>query len=408
MTTRWLERSADRVRQLKPSAIREILKVTQQPDIISFAGGLPAPEMFPTERVKAATIALLDSPDSARSLQYHPTEGYIGLRQWLVRRMRSRGIPCSVENIIITSGSQQSLDLIGKVLISPGDTVAVECPTFLGVMQAWDMYGASYDCVRTDGDGIVPDDLERALKNGAKALYMVPNFHNPTGVTTSAARRRAIVELADAYGIPIVEDDPYGQLRYEGDTLSPVIAIDGHRLGIAPTRTLDRGNTLFLGSFSKELCPGFRLSWIVGPTDVIQLLVQAKQGADLHSSTFGQMVVHRVVQDGFIDAHIASLVRVYRERRDLMMQLMQSYFPTSLTWTRPEGGLFIWVRLPALLDAADLLGECIKTNVAFVPGRPFYPNGAGRNTFRLNFSNATPDLIEDGIRRMANVFRARA
>ncbi len=405
MTTHWSGRTADRISRMQPSVIREILKVTQRPEVISFAGGLPAPELFPTERVKEATVALMQSDDAARALQYHPTEGYIGLREWLVGRMQMRSVPCRVDNIMITSGSQQSLDLIGKVLITPGETVAVESPTFLGMMQAWDIYGARYDSIRTDDQGILPDDLERSFRRGAKALYVIPTFHNPTGVTTSAPRRQSIVALADRYGVPIVEDDPYGQLRYEGTPLAALQSFDGKNLGQPEDRFLERGNTLFLGSFSKELCPGFRLAWIVGPVEIIRLLVQAKQGVDLHSSTFAQMVVTRVVQDGFIDQHIGRMVDVYGQRRDLMLQLMESLFPPGLSWTKPKGGLFIWVKLPESIDARDLFTKCIEKNVAFVPGQPFFPDGSGKNTLRLNFSNATPEAMTNGIERMAAVFR---
>ena len=406
MTTQWSTRTAERVRRLKSSAIREILKVTQQPNIISFAGGLPAPELFPTERIKWATVELMESTDAARALQYHPTEGYIPLREWVAQRMRERGIPCSVDNVLITSGSQQSIDLVGKVLIDQGDRVAVESPTFLGMIQAWDLYGARFDCVRTDEDGIVPDDLERSFRSGAKMLYMVPNFQNPTGVTTSPRRRKAIVELADHYGVPVIEDDPYGQLRYEGEHIPSVLAFDVRNLGFEHGEPSHGGNVLFLGSFSKELCPGIRISWVVGPTDIIQLLVQAKQSADLHSSSFGQMVVHRVIQGGFLDEHVENIKNVYRKRRDLMLRLMEAHFPKSMSWTQPEGGLFIWVRLPEHMVAAKLLQACIERNVAFVPGQPFFTDGTGHNTFRLNFSNAKPALIEEGIGRMAQVFRA--
>ncbi len=408
MTTSWSNRMSDRVFGLKPSAIREILKVTQQPEVISFAGGLPAPELFPVERIQQATDEILQSDEATRALQYHPTEGHVGLRTWLVKRMRGRGIPCGLDNVLITSGSQQSLDLIGKVLISRDDVVAVERPTFLGMMQAWDVYGARYDGLRMDDDGVEPDDLERALKGGAKAVYIIPNFHNPTGITTSAARRRTLTEITDRYGVPVVEDDPYGQLRYEGDAVAAMAAFDAERLGIDPRSAdgpVDRGNVLFLGSFSKELCPGLRVSWIVGPTPIINALVQAKQAADLHTSTLAQMIVARAVQDGFIDAHIQTLTGVYKQRRDLMLGYMQTHFPSSVSWTRPAGGLFIWVRLPEGTNATSLLDRCLEKKVAFVPGHPFFPDRAGENTFRLNFSNAQPAQIEVGITRIAEVLR---
>lgn len=408
MTTHWSERYAARTQHMQSSAIREILKVTQQPDIISFAGGLPAPDVFPFDQVREATSRVLTQyPQQA--LQYGTTEGYLPLREMIVRHMQRYGIHCNASNVLITSGSQQALDLIGKVMIDEGDRVIVDEPTYLGALQAWNVYGAQYITVTNDDDGMDPQGLEKAIRaDGAKFIYALPNFQNPTGLTTSRQRRAEIVQLSDHYDIPIVEDDPYGQLRYEGEHEPSLLTLDAQFRGDGEVSDacFMTGNVIYLSTFSKTMCPGFRVAWVVAPEDVILRMVQAKQGADLHTSTFAQMVAYETAHGGFLDTHILTIRRVYRERRDLMLALMDELFPSEVTWTRPKGGLFLWVRLPETIDSTALLEKAVEQKVAFVPGGSFFPHGGGNNTFRMNFSNATPEQIEEGIKRLSDVIKS--
>lgn len=400
MKTLWADRYAQRTQRIQSSAIRELLKLTEQPDVISFAGGLPAPEVFPVKEFQEACQKVL-TEHGPQALQYSTTEGYRPLREMIARHTARYGIVVGPENILITSGSQQALDLIGKVFINPGDRVLVEKPTYLGALQAWNTYQAEYVTVPLDDDGMQTERLEDALRVGPKFLYVLPNFHNPAGVTLSLERRKRLIELADHYGVPIIEDDPYGQLRYEGDHLPSLVVLDNEfqRHNGAPYS----GNVIYLSTFSKTLAPGLRLGWIIAPVAVIQKLVQAKQGADLHTSTFTQMVAYEVARGGFLDKHVRFIRQVYRERRDAMLAALERYFPEGVRWTRPQGGLFLWVILPEHLDAADVLKEAIKEKVAFVPGGPFHPDGSGKNTMRLNFSYMSPEKIEEGIKRLGRV-----
>ena len=402
MSTAWTSRYAQRTKGIKSSAIRELLKFTQRPEVISFAGGLPAPEVFPAERFQGACQKVLqEKPHLA--LQYGATEGYEPLREMVARHIARYGIKAKSENVLITSGSQQALDLIGKLLINPGDRVLVEAPTYLGALQAFNVYGADYVSVPSDNDGLRSDLLEDPLRSGPKFMYVRPNFQNPGGTTLSEGRRHELVLLADRYGIPIVEDDPYGQLRYEGEHLTPLVVLD--RENLRRDQGYSIGNVLYLSTFSKTLAPGLRLGWIVAPPDVIAKLVQLKQGADLHSSTFVQMVAYEVARDNFLDEHVKLIRSVYRERRDVMLDALSRYFPPEVTWTKPMGGLFLWVTLPQGADADKLLEAAVRENVAFVPGDCFYaPNGhsdEGRRHMRLNFSAAAPDQIREGIRRLS-------
>jgi 2-aminoadipate transaminase len=387
------------------SAIREILKFTQQPDIISFAGGLPAPELFPVQEVIEATHRVLEQQGS-QALQYTVTEGYPPLREMIVRHIRRYGIYCAPENVLITSGSQQALDLIGKLLINPGDKIAVEEPTYLGALQAWNAYQAQYVTVATDDEGMIPDALEAVLKSHPiKFIYALPNFQNPTGITMSGKRRTEVIRLAEQYDVPVIEDDPYGQLRYEGRHETPLFVLDARTRPDECRESYELGNVIYLSTFSKTLCPGFRVAWIVAPRDVITRLVYAKQGTDLHTSTFTQMVAYETARGGFLDKHIQMLRQVYQQRRDLMLEVLEETFPPGVTWTHPKGGLFLWVRLPEGMDSTAVLKEAVQYKVAFVPGGPFYPRGGGENTFRMNFSNATPDQITEGIKRLSLVLK---
>jgi 2-aminoadipate transaminase len=410
MSTAWTSRYALRTKGITSSQIRELLKLTQRPGVISFAGGLPAPEVFPVERFKEACHKVL-TEKAASALQYGATEGYEPLRELIATNMSRYGIKAKVENVLITSGSQQALDLIGKLFINAGDRVLVEAPTYLGALQAFNIYGAEYESVPIDENGLRTDLMEEPLRSGPKFMYVLPNFQNPAGTTLSEVRRHELVLLADRFGIPIVEDDPYGQLRYEGEHLPPLVVLD--RENLRRDYGYSIGNVIYLSTFSKTLAPGLRLGWIVAPPEVISKLVQLKQGTDLHTSTFTQFVAYEVARDGFLDQHVKLIRKIYRERRDVMLQALQEFFPPAVTWTHPHGGLFLWVTLPEGLDIKAILKSALEQNVAFVPGDSFYANdgpnhdgpnhdgGEGSRHMRLNFSNAAPGQIREGIRRLA-------
>jgi 2-aminoadipate transaminase len=403
MQTLWDHRYAQRTQRMKSSAIRELLKLTELPDVISFAGGLPAPDVFPTAEFQEACEKVLREQPSV-ALQYGATEGYLPLREMIARHTMRYGIEVTPDNILITSGSQQALDLIGKIFINHGDRIIVESPTYLGALQAWNIYGAEYVTVRSDENGLVTDELEAALRAGPKFIYVLPNFQNPTGVTIPMERRIRLVELADRYGVPIIEDDPYGQLRFEGTHISPIVVLDEK---LHPTNGHYTGNVIYLSTFSKTLAPGVRLAWVIAPPEVIRKLVMAKQGADLHTATFNQMIAYEVGRGGFLDKHVEHICKVYRERRDVMLDTLEEHMPAGVRWTHPQGGLFLWAVLPEYMDAVDVFKEAVEQKVAFVPGGSFYPCGGGHNTMRLNFSNATPEKINEGIARLARVVRSQ-
>jgi 2-aminoadipate transaminase len=404
METPWESRFAQRTQRMGSSAIRELLKLTEKPDIISFGGGLPAPDVFPVEDFAAACDRVLRE-FGAQALQYGTTEGYLPLREMIARHTARYGIKITPDNILITSGSQQALDLLGKVFINPGDRILVEEPTYLGALQAWNAYGAEYVTVPIDENGMITEALEEALRSGPKFIYVLPNFQNPTGVTLSVERRQTLIELADRYGVPVVEDDPYGQLRFEGSHLPSVVTLDGQfrETGSSPYR----GNVIYLSTFSKTLSPGIRLAWVVAPQEVIRKLVQAKQGADLHTATFNQMVAYEVSRGGFLDRHVWMIRRVYNERRNTMFEAMEEFFPEGVHWTRPQGGLFLWVTIPEEMSSKEVLVKAIEQKVAFVPGDSFYARGGGHNTMRINFSYATPEKIRLGIERLGRVIREK-
>jgi 2-aminoadipate transaminase len=400
------------------SIIREVLKITQQPDVISFAGGLPAPEAFPVEQIARAPQQIL-ATIGTRALQYSPTEGYLPLRQFIVDKMARYGIHATEDNVLITSGSQQALDLIGKILIDPGDVVLCEAPTYLGALQAWMAYEARYVTVPADDDGMQVDLIEPILKKRkVKLIYALPNFQNPGGTTISLERRAKLVRLADKYNVPIIEDDPYGELRFEGEHLPPLVVLDERRQQQHHKNSsqFDHGNVIYTSTFSKTLAPGLRLGWIVAPREVTFKLVQAKQGTDLHSSTFDQYIAYEVVKpEGFFVDHVQKIRTMYKAHRDAMVAAMEKYFPPGVRWTRPNGGLFLWVTLPEGIDTYALLPVAVAHKVAFVPGAPFFPETldqrpkrgkrlpVGHNTMRLNFSNASLSDIEVGIQRLGEV-----
>jgi 2-aminoadipate transaminase len=400
MPVDWQQLYADRAHGMRASDIREILKVTAQPDVISLAGGLPAPELFPIDEYRRAFEWVLES-DGAQALQYGPSEGYRPLRTLLSERLTRVGVTCSSDDVLITNGSQQALDLMGKMFLNPGDAVLVEKPTYLGALQAFNQYQATYAVVPMDDDGMCVDEVERVLSRQRpsgqriKFIYALPNFQNPTGRTMSLERRRHLVELANHYGIPIVEDDPYGELRYEGEPLPTLKALDTH------------GSVMYLGTFSKILAPGFRLGWIVAGPEAMEALLHGKQPSDLHTGMAQQMATYEVAKNGFVDSHVENIKAFYKERRDVMLDAIEEHFPPAADYTRPGGGLFVWAELPLHVDTRELLVDAIKEKVAFVPGQGFHPDSSGTNTMRLNFSNVPPEQLREGIRRLGHAIRRR-
>jgi 2-aminoadipate transaminase len=397
MQTPWEYRYAHRTQKMGSSVIRELLKLTEQPDIISFAGGLPAPEVFPLKEFREACNFVLDH-FGPQALQYSTTEGYLPLREMIARHTARYGVEISPENILITSGSQQALDFIGRLFINRGDYIVVESPTYIGALQAWNAYGAQYIPVRTDENGMIVDELEEALRVGPKFIYILPNFQNPSGSTLSLERRQKLLEIADKYGVPIVEDDPYGQLRYEGEHIPSVVSLDSEYRG--PNGGHYSGNVIYLSTFSKLLAPGLRLAWVVAPPQVIRKLVMAKQAADLHTSSFNQFVAYEVAKGGFLDEHVKVIRSIYKERRDVMIEMMEELFPPGVSWRKPQGGMFLWGILPEGMDSAEVLKRAVERKVAFVPGTAFHPRGGGENTMRLNFSYSSPETIREGVTRL--------
>jgi 2-aminoadipate transaminase len=375
-------RFSDRAEKIQPSFIREILKITQQPEIISFAGGLPSPATFPVEHMKAAFDKVL-TDNGKTALQYGPTDGYLPLREWIANSLSIPGSTIKPEQILMTSGSQQALDLLGKVLIDEGSRVIVETPSYLGALQAFSVYGPEFVSVATDDHGLVPSSVD-AVADGARMMYALPNFQNPTGRSLSVERRQELVETCARHNLPLIEDDPYGALSYKGAP-SPKM-LNMHPDGV-----------IYMGSFSKVLTPGIRLGYVVAPLPLVRRLELAKQAADLHTAQLTQMVVHEVVKDGFLDQHIPSIRTLYGNQCKAMLDAMDQHFPAGVSWTRPEGGMFIWVTLPKHVDAFKLLDESIAQKVAFVPGAPFYANTPETNTLRLSFVTVPPARIVEGI-----------
>ncbi|HEY8540344.1 MAG TPA: PLP-dependent aminotransferase family protein [Steroidobacteraceae bacterium] len=375
---------SQRAQKLTSSAIREILKVTERPEVISFAGGLPSPATFPVDRLSAACQEVLAKAPSA-ALQYGPTEGYLPLREWVAARHA-----VDVDNVLITTGSQQGLDLLGKVLIDVGSRVLVETPTYLGALQAFSLSEPRFVSVSSDDDGIVLEALAPELARRARFFYCLPNFQNPTGRRMPGARRQALARIADDAGLLLIEDDPYGELSYSGERLPTL-------------HSLNPDGVVYLGSFSKVLAPGLRVGYLIAPKPLLRKLVQAKQAADLHTPSFNQRVVHEAVKDGFLDAHIPTIRALYASQCRAMLEALSRHFPRTVTWNRPAGGMFIWVKLPEHIDAMALLDKAVVANVAFVPGAPFFANEPQRNTLRLSFVTVPTDKIEEGIARLGRL-----
>jgi 2-aminoadipate transaminase len=394
MQTLWDRHLSQGAREIRSSAIRDLLHVTERPEVISFAGGLPAPECFPAEALKiAAEQVLTENPRLA--LQYGPTEGYRPLRDWIRGHMADRDVAVPGEQVLLSSGSQQGLDLIGKLLIDPGAPVAVEAPTYLGALQAWYPYRPRFVTLPTDEDGLDVAALERLLQDGERPrfVYVVSSFQNPGGTTLSPARRQRLIELAATYQLPIIEDDPYGELVYEGDRAPLLASLDVALHG-------ELRHVVYLSTFSKLLAPGLRVGWIITPAGLARRLVEAKQGLDLHTGSLVQAMIYEACRTGLLDTHIPHLRHVYRERRDTMLGALQEHLAGAARWNIPQGGMFLWLTLAEQIDAGSLLRSALEHHVAFVPGTAFFANGGGANTMRLNFSNAAPHRIGEGVQRL--------
>ena len=381
---------------LKASEIRELLKLTTMPEVISFAGGLPAPELFPLEELKKVDVEIL-SKEGQLAVQYGTTEGYLPLREKIAARMKKAfQVDCTPEEIVITSGSQQGLSLLAQIFLNKDDVILVESPTYLGAINAFKLCDPKFVEVPTDEKGIIPEELEKVLAeygDRVRLMYVIPEFQNPTGITWPMERRKAFMDIVNKYDFPVIEDDPYGELRYDGDVVPSLKSMD------------TKGNIIFLGSFSKIFMPGLRVAWMVADPVIIDKVVKLKQAVDLQSSSFAQRQASYFIDMFDLDAHVEKIKALYGKRRTLMYDSMKEYFPEGVTFTYPEGGLFTWVTLPENMDAKEIMPKVLEKNVAYVPGGPFYPNGGNANHFRLNYSNMPEDRIVEGIKRLGAVLK---
>lgn len=388
-------RFADRTSFLKASEIRELLKLTEKPEIISFAGGLPAPELFPIERIKKISQKVLDE-DGRNALQYSSTEGFKPLREIIAKqRMQPVGIKVTCDNILITSGSQQALEFSAKLFINKDDIIICESPSYLGAINAFNAFQPKFVEIPMDDFGMKVDILEQELKKhpDAKMIYTIPDFQNPTGKTMSVDRRKKVAELAAMYQIPVIEDCPYGELIFEGEAYPSIKSFD------------TEGYVIYLGTFSKTFCPGLRIGWVCAEPEILQKYIIIKQGADLQCSTISQRETALFMETFNLNDHIENIKAVYKNRRDLMLKTMKDNFPKEILYTYPKGGLFTWVELREGIDASEVLKEALKENVAFVPGASFFPNGGHKNYFRMNYSNMCEDKIIEGVKRLGKVLQ---
>lgn len=383
---------ADHIMKMGMSIIREILKISSRPGVISLAGGYPSADMFPLEDLRKAAKEAIDEFKSA-SMQYSFSMGIPQLREAVAKRETAFGSPTEVDNILITSGAQQGIELCGRAFINPGDYIITEDPTFVGALQAFNLYQARYAGIEMDNDGMLVNKVEDAVrKYNPKMIYTVSTFQNPTGITMSEDRKRALVDIAVRYGIPIVDDNPYGEIRFAGEYVPTMKEIGGDAV-------------ISLGTFSKIIAPGLRVAWMNASDKIITTFEKIKQCVDLHSNTYTQYIVYKYMKSGKLEPHINELIKVYGEKRNHMLKEMDIHFPAELKWTRPEGGLFLWCELPKSMSASKLLDKAVEEKVTYVYGHPFYPDGKGDNTFRLNFSSATPELISTAIQRLGKVFK---
>lgn len=385
---------ARRMSKVKASAVREILKVAEQPEVLSFAGGLPAPELFPLETIAEAYAEVLGSSEGRAALQYSTTEGYGPLREWICAHLGSYGVQAAAEQVLITSGSQQGIDLAGKVLLDPGDVVVVENPSYLAALQAFGAYEASFAVVGSDDHGMRVEELERLVaRRRPKLIYVVADFHNPKGTSLSLERRLALVRFAQRHRIPILEDNPYGELRFRGGLLPPLAALD------------EEGVAIHLGTFSKTLAPGLRIGWAVGPRELIRAMTVCKQAADLHTATLAQRAAAKLLTHFDYEGHLKRLRAVYGERCQAMLSALERHMPEGTRWTQPDGGMFVWVELPRGLSGDTLLPKALQQRVAFVPGSAFFAANPRPEFIRLNYSNRPPETIDEGLRRLGAVLR---
>jgi 2-aminoadipate transaminase len=383
---------ARRTKRMRASIIREILKVSSKPGIISFAGGLPAPETFPLKKFEQAMIEALRK-DGTKALQYMVTEGHRPLKQYLCDWLKKQGIYGTPDQMLMTHGSQQALELLGKIFINPGDSILVEDPTYLGAIQSFNTFETKYVTVPMDEHGMRTDDLEQALKRNPKVrfIYVVPTFHNPAGSTMTLERRKALVKLAHKYGIPILEDDPYGLLRFKGKPLPSLYSLAKGK------------GVVYMSTFSKLLSPGIRLGYVLAEKKIIDQLVLAKQPTDLQTNTLIQYAVYHYCKHGHLEKHLPFIIKDYAHRANVMASALRRYFPPEVSFTEPEGGMFFWCTLPKGTKAKDVFKKAIRQGVAFVDGSVFFANGGGENTMRLNFTNCTDQAIRTGIEKLGRV-----
>jgi len=383
---------SDHVINLETSIIREILKISSQPGVISFAGGLPAPELFPLETLKELSAQVFDKY-CAKACQYSLSMGVVELRSLIAEEATKNGMPTDIENVIITSGSQQGIELLARVFIEPDDYIITENPTYLGALQAFNYYLSRYATVEMDNDGMLIDQIEEKIKKfNPKFIYTVSNFQNPTGITMSEERRVELIKLATRYNLPVIDDNPYGEIRFTGIPLPVLKSYGGDQV-------------ITLKTFSKIIAPGFRIAWMNGPKNIIKQIEKVKQCTDLHTNAFSQYLMYEFVSQGHLEKHLEIIKADYLAKRGLMLKTMEETFPDGVTWTNPEGGLFLWLELPKNVSAKELLPKAIAKKIAYVYGQPFFPNGEGENTMRLNFSNATMEGIEIGIKRLAELLK---
>ncbi|HHH84093.1 MAG TPA: PLP-dependent aminotransferase family protein [Thermoplasmatales archaeon] len=389
---------SENVRKMKSSEIRELLEVSQQPGVISFGGGLPNTGAFPVGDIKKIVNDVLDEEGDI-ALQYGTTPGRKKLIEEIISMARKDDIKADIDNVIITVGSQQALDLLGRVFLNEGDTIFLGSPTYLGGINAFRSYGADMIGVPLDDDGMDVDKLEEKIKESRKEgknlkmIYTIPTFQNPAGVVMSEERRKRIVEIAEENNLLLVEDDPYGKLRFDGKPLKPLKAYDE--------------NVVYLGTFSKILSPGFRLAYAIAPEEVTKKMVIAKQSIDLCTPTFTQSIAYRFIKEGYMDRHIPRIIKMYKRKRDLMLEALEEYFPEGCKWTHPHGGMFLWATLPEHIDTKEMFKDAIKEKVAYVHGRAFYVDGGGSNAMRLNFSNPSDEEITEGIKRLGKVIEKK-
>ena len=387
---------ADRVSNMKGSVIRELLKLTEQPDIISFGGGLPSPDSFPVEKIQEITDSILGSSLATKVLQYSTTEGLVDLREWIAGYVKERGISANHSDVLILSGSQQGIELVSKVMLNPGDVVLVERPTYLTAINVFKAYQADIRSVESDEFGIIPEKLEEAIiANKPKLVYLIPTFQNPSGVTLTKERRSKVMEILTRHKVVTIEDDPYGALRYDGEDIPYLKSYD------------TEGICVLLGSFSKVVAPGLRVGYAVAAPELLGKMVIAKQGVDMHTGVLSQKIIAEFGNKGYFHPHVKSIKDNYKVKRDLMLTEMEKHFPEGSKWNKPDGGLFIWCVLPGGIDTPTLLEECTAQKVAFIPGSPFFVDGTGNDSMRLNFSNATHEKISFGIEKLGSIIKSK-